>query len=135
MFNSFRKLFGSPAGKPSNQQPTSWQDEAITDQFRLRIKAESEAKVLALNGRICDWLPLVDAPNLRIVEEIRGRMSVLNALINISFQAPIEVIHEWLTQENLLAHLSAEEAALLAKSNEQLAEQELTNLRWSLEAL
>lgn len=135
MLDFLRKLFGSSAGKPSNQLLTSAQEEAITDQFRQRVKTESEAKVLALDGRICDWLPLLDTPALRGIEAIRGRMSVLNALVNISFQAPIAVIREWLVQENLLAYLSPEEAAILAKSNEQLTEQELTNLRWSLEAL
>ncbi|AHJ95831.1 hypothetical protein Hsw_0236 [Hymenobacter swuensis DY53] len=62
-------------------------------------------------------------------------MSVLNALINISFQAPVAVIEKWLTQENLLAYLSPDEAAILTKTNKQLTEQELANLRWNLESL
>ena len=136
MFDSLRKLFGSAVSKPTEQQlGLPRQEEAITDEFRQRIKAESEAKVLALDGRICDWLPLLDAPELRSVEEIRGRMSVLNALVNISFQAPVAVIREWLTKEELLAHLSPDEAAILAKNDAQLTEQELTNLRWNLEGL
>ncbi|GAB3240054.1 hypothetical protein GCM10027346_33800 [Hymenobacter seoulensis] len=135
LFDSLRKLLGLSEISSSNHQPVTLQEEPITEQFRQRIKAESEAKVLALDGRICDWLPLLDAPELRGVEEIRGRMSVLNALINISFRASIAVIRDWLTQENLLAYLSAEEAAILAKEDEQLTEQELTNLRWNLESL
>ncbi|WP_052346032.1 DUF4272 domain-containing protein [Hymenobacter swuensis] len=136
MFDSLRKLFGSAANKATDQQPASLiQEETMTDEFRQRVKTESEAKVLALDGRICDWLPLLDAPEIRGIEGIRARMSVLNALINISFQAPVAVIEKWLTQENLLAYLSPDEAAILTKTNKQLTEQELANLRWNLESL
>ncbi|WP_052695119.1 DUF4272 domain-containing protein [Hymenobacter sp. AT01-02] len=135
MFNSLKKLLGLAASTPAEQQANSLPTEHITEQFRQGVKTDSEAKVLALGGRICDWLPLLDAPELREVAEVCGRMSVLNALINISFQAPVAVISAWLAQENLLGHLSPEEAAILAKDNEQLTEQELTNLRWSMESL
>lgn len=135
MFHSLKKLLGMASDTPMEQQSTPPLDEAITDEFRLQAKTESEAKVLALDGRICDWLPLLDAPALRDVTQVRERMSVLNALINISFQAPIAVIREWLGQENLLEYLSPEEAAILAKREDQLTEQELTNLRWNLESL
>ncbi|SNC77330.1 protein of unknown function [Hymenobacter gelipurpurascens] len=131
MFKSLKKLFGSSASNSTSPA----QSEAITDEFRQRVKAQSEAKVLALDGRVCDWLPLLDIPELRDIEAIRGRISVVNALINISFQAPVAVIREWLTTENLLAHVSPEEAAILAKKDEQLTDQELTNLRWNLESL
>ncbi|MBG8553166.1 DUF4272 domain-containing protein [Hymenobacter guriensis] len=107
----------------------------MNDEFKFQAKAESEGKVLALGGRICDWLPILDTPAVRSTEEVKGRMSVLNALINISFQAPVGIIRDWLAEQDLLVFLSAEEELLLRKSNEELTEQELINLRWSLESL
>ncbi|MCR5887844.1 DUF4272 domain-containing protein [Hymenobacter sp. J193] len=107
----------------------------MNDEFKFQAKAESEGKVLALGGRICDWLPILDTPAVRSIEEVKGRMSVLNALINISFQAPVGIIRDWLAEQDLLIFLSEEEELLLRKSNEELTEQELINLRWSLESL
>jgi hypothetical protein len=107
----------------------------MTEEFKFQTKAESEGKVLALGGRICDWLPILDTPAVRSVEEVKGRMSVLNALINISFQAPVSVIRNWLTRHDLLVFLSPQEEEILSKNNEELTEQELINLRWSLESL
>lgn len=107
----------------------------MSEEFKFQTKTESEAKVLALGGRICDWLPILDTPAVRSVAEVQGRMSVLNALINISFQAPVDIIRDWLTRHDLLVFLSAEEEALLQKDNDELTEQELINLRWSLESL
>lgn len=107
----------------------------ITDEFKFQVKAESEAKVLALGGRICNWLPILDTPAVRAVAEVQGRMSVLNALINISFSAPISVIRDWLTEHELNVFVSEEEEQLLAKTNDELTDRELGGLRWNLECL
>lgn len=107
----------------------------ITDDFKAQTKAESEARVLTLGGRICDWLPLPDAPAVRTVEEVKGCMSVLNALINISFEAPVPLIADWLSGHELNVFLSEEEAQMLAKTNEDLTKPEIGQLRWNLESL
>ena len=107
----------------------------MDNDFLQGVKAETEAKVLALGGRICDWLPVLDAPAVRSGAEVQGRMSVLNALINISFEAPVDIIRTWLTEHGLNVFLSAEEAAILTKTNEQLTPEELGGLRWNLESL
>lgn len=107
----------------------------ITDDFKFQVKAASEARVLALGGRICDWLPILDAPAVRALEEVKGRMSVLNALINISFEAPIAVIAGWLQKHDLHIFLSEEEEQILTKTNEDLTKQEIGQLRWNLESL
>lgn len=107
----------------------------ITDDFKLRTKTQSEERVLALGGRICDWLPILDTPAVREVEEVKGRMSVLNALINISFNAPVIVIRDWLKAQELTVFLSEEEEALLAKTNDDLTDREIGSLRWNLECL
>ncbi|UYZ61954.1 DUF4272 domain-containing protein [Hymenobacter weizhouensis] len=107
----------------------------MNEEFKLQVKAVSEGKVLALGGRVCDWLPILETPALRSIEEVKGRMSVLNALINISFEAPIPIIRDWLARHELEVFLSAEEEALLAKSNAELTDRELGGLRWNLESL
>ncbi|UOR04469.1 DUF4272 domain-containing protein [Hymenobacter aerilatus] len=107
----------------------------MQEEFQEQTKLLSEAQVIALGGRINDWLPYLDQPALRDIEEVKGRMSVLNALINISFEAPIAVIREWIQRHGLEVFLSAEEEELLTKDNDDLAQQELINLRWSLESL
>ena len=107
----------------------------MNEDFKQQAKKESEGKVLALGGRICDWLPVLETVAVRTATEVRGRMSVLNALINISFKAPVEIIRDWIGAQDLRAFLSAEETQLLAKEDDELKEQELINLRWSLESL
>lgn len=107
----------------------------ITDEFKFQTKAESEAKVLALGGRICDWLPILDTPAVRTAAEVAGRMSVLNALINISFQAPIAAIRGWLEEHGLSVFLSPEEEKLLTTTTDDLTDRELSGLRWHLESL
>jgi len=107
----------------------------MTEDFKQQTKTASEGSVLALGGRICDWLPILDTPAIRAVEEVQGRMSVLNALINLSFGAPVDIIRDWLAAQDLTVFLSGEEAQLLTKATDELTEQEMINLRWSLESL
>lgn len=59
----------------------------------------------------------------------------MNALLNIAFQAPVSVIRDWIDANGLARHLSSAEQVLLTKSNEELSEQESTNLYWYIEAL
>lgn len=101
----------------------------------LAVKKESERIVLEAGGRICDWLPIldVDARKLRTVDEVRDRALVMNALINLAFEAPVHVIAGWIRENRVEHALTDAERALLAK--EELAEQEMINLHWYLESL
>lgn len=101
----------------------------------LAVKARSEQIILRAGGRVNPALPLIGRRKPRSQEELIGRALVMNALINIAFQAPIPVIRDWIAAHELSAHLSASERALLGKSNDDLTEQDNIDLYWSVEAL
>jgi hypothetical protein len=99
------------------------------------LKSESEAQILAFGGRICAWLPLIDSVQLRPIEQIIGRSLVMNALLNIYFEAPVSVIKNWIEAHQLVQYLSDSEKAILELENSQLTEQQLIDLYWYIEAL
>lgn len=99
------------------------------------VKSDSETKIRRLGGKICDWLPIISREAPRTEEGLIGRALVMNALVNIHFEAPIPIIKGWIEEHRLEHHLSAAERALLLKKNEQLVEQERVDLYWYLEAL
>ena len=107
----------------------------MTDEQKQQIKSNNNNLIKQKGCRVNDWLPILDTPSLRTIEEIRGRMSVMNALINIAFEAPIYIIREWVESQNLTKFLSNSEKAILKKDNDDLTEIEINSLRWYLEAL
>ena len=98
-------------------------------------KRASEKIISEYGGKVCDWLPYLDRASLRSIEEVVGRALVLNALINIHFEAPTKVIKDWIETHNLSAHLTDREKDILNRDNSLLTEQELTNLYWYIESL
>jgi hypothetical protein len=62
-------------------------------------------------------------------------MSVMNALVNIAFEAPVDIIKNWIDKYNLAGHLSDFEKGILKKDNSELTELELGTLSWYLESL
>lgn len=107
----------------------------MTNEQKQQIKSEND-KIISQKGyRINDWLPILDTPSLRTIEEIRGRMSVMNALINIAFEAPAYIIKEWIENQNLTKFLSKTEKEILEKENDDLTEREVNSLHWYLESL
>lgn len=107
----------------------------ITDEQKQKIKAENDNLIKQKGYRVNDWLPILDTPKIRSTEEIKGRMSVMNALINIAFEAPVIAIKTWLEEQELSKYLSGSEIAILEKQNEQLEEAEVISLSWYIEAL
>ena len=107
----------------------------MTDEQRRQIKSNNDNLIKQKGYRINDWLPVLDTPSPRTIEEIKGRMSVMNALINIAFEAPTHVIKEWIEGQNLTKFLSNSEKVILEKENYDLNEIEVNSLRWYLEAL
>lgn len=99
----------------------------------VEVKAESERIILALGGRICDWLPQLDRTEPRASSEVAERALVLHAMLQIYFGAPIDVIASWINANQLDFSLSRHERSLLM--NESLTEQERINLYWYIEAL
>jgi len=101
-----------------------------------KIKAESEKVILQKKGKICDWLPIIErSEKVRSNDELINRALILNALLNIYFQAPIHIIKDWIEQYNLTSSLSKSEKKLLNKKNSGLTEQEKINIYWSIESL
>jgi hypothetical protein len=100
-----------------------------------KIKAESEATVLKAGGKICEWLPYIEFTKIRDEEQVVARALILNAMINIHFQAPTEVVADWISRHNLNSFLSEREKSILSRENEGLTEQEGVDLYWYIEAL
>ena len=107
----------------------------LTEEQRIAIKEANIARIAKKNYRYIDWLPILESPNMRSQEELIGRMSVMNALINISFEAPVHVVQQWIEDQNLTAHLSTWEKEILTKTQEDLDQYEINTLRWYLEGL
>ncbi|HEX7315713.1 MAG TPA: DUF4272 domain-containing protein [Pyrinomonadaceae bacterium] len=99
----------------------------------VEVKAESERIILALGGRICDWLPHLDRTEPRASSEVAERALVLHAMLQIYFGAPADVIAAWIRANQLESSLSRHERALL--TNESLTKQERIDLYWYIEAL
>lgn len=107
----------------------------MTETKRTQIKDENTHLIKTKGYRVNEWLPILEAPDTRALEDIRGRMSVMNALINISFEAPVKIIKDWISQSGLDTHLSEWEKAVLEKADEDLSNLEINTLRWYLEGL
>jgi Domain of unknown function (DUF4272) len=99
------------------------------------IKSRSEKKILDYGGRICDWLPILERSKVRPLEEVVGRALVLNVLLEIHFEAPIEVVKKWIETHNLNSHLTAREREILSRSNNKITKQESIDLYWYIESL
>lgn len=107
----------------------------MTEQQGRKIKCDND-KIIKQKGYVVNnWLPILDTPHLRTLEEIRGRMSVMNALINIAFEAPVFIIKNWIEYHNLRPYLSDSEKEIVNKENEDLTQFEINSLRWYLESL
>lgn len=107
----------------------------LTEEQRLAIKERNIARIAQKNYRYIDWLPILEQPQLRTQAQLVGRMSVMNALINLSFEAPVHVIKQWIEDQHLSEHLSAWEKEILAKTQEDFDQYEINTLRWYLEGL
>jgi hypothetical protein len=107
----------------------------MTDEQKHQIKSDNDGIINHKGYRVNNWLPILDTPSLRTLDEIKGRMSVMNALINIAFEAPTYIIKEWIEDQNLIQFLSNSEKEILEKDNDDLTEIEVNSLRWYLEAL
>lgn len=100
-----------------------------------QAKQFSEEWLHARELKVCDWLPVLDHTTPRKSNAIAARALILNAIVQIYFQAPIDFIAEWIHTNRLASHLSSYEAKLLTRKREDLSDQELTNLLWLIEAL
>jgi len=100
-----------------------------------KIKSESELAIKEMGGEVCDWLPVYDITTMRPCEDVVSRALIMNAMINIAFDAPVELIAGYIKDNHLTDHLSCAESEILAQSQETLSQQDKINLHWYLESL
>jgi len=105
------------------------------EEFWIKVKEYNIASIRAKGYEAIDWLPIRDDSTLRSLDEIKGRISVLNPIINIAFGAPIFIIKSWIEKNNLANYLTSLEKKLLDRKDEDLTEEEINLLMWSLESL
>jgi len=107
----------------------------MTDELKHEIKTANDKLISEKGYKFNQWLPILETPAMRSIEEIRGRMAVMNALINIAFEAPTYLMKDWIENHNLTEHLSEEEKQILETENEDLSQIQVNSLLWYLEAL
>ncbi|WP_306349720.1 DUF4272 domain-containing protein [Flavobacterium sp. '19STA2R22 D10 B1'] len=107
----------------------------MTEELKYRIKLINDNIIKQKGYRVNDWLPVLETPTIRTLKEIKGRMSVMNALINIVFNKPTSIVKEWIHQHDLSQYLSTVEHQLLSKKNIHLSSLEINLLRSYIESL
>lgn len=107
----------------------------MTDELKHEIKSKNDQLISEKGYRFNNFLPILETPTLRNLAEIKGRMSVLNALINIAFEAPTYLIKDWIESHNLSKYLSDFEKEILETENEDLTQLQTNTLLWNLESL
>lgn len=107
----------------------------MTEEIRKQIKQTNLLRIKEKKYSFIDWLPILERPSVRVLEDIKGRMSVMNALIEISFNTPIKQIRIWIEKNNLEKFLSQKERETLNKNEESLSDEEFYSYRWYLESL
>jgi hypothetical protein len=101
----------------------------------LEVKSRSEAIVTEAGGQICDWLPVTEISEARELGAVVDRALILNAMLQIHFGAPTQIIAQWIEGQSLQGALTPKEKTLLAKPTKSLTEQERTDLFWNIESL
>jgi Domain of unknown function (DUF4272) len=104
-------------------------------ELQNQIKANNHNVIISQGYKINQWLPILDDPKIRPIEEILGRISVMNAVINIAFEAPTHIIKNWLIQNKLTKHITESEQLIIDKPNDHLNNFELNSMMWYLESL
>lgn len=107
----------------------------MTEEEKIRVREKNNKLIELKKYRFNTWLPVLEDPDIRSIDEVKGRMGVMNALINISFGAPIHIIRSWIDTQGLTRYLSGWEHEILLKSNDELSDYESNSLRWYLEGL
>ncbi len=107
----------------------------MTQQQQNEIRAANNQLIADQGYTFNQYLPILDDPKIRTLEEIKGRISVMNAVINIAFEAPTHVIRDWIIEHKLTKYLSESEQLIINKPNPHLSEFEINSMMWYLESL
>jgi hypothetical protein len=107
----------------------------MTKLLKTSIKTKNN-KILKDQGyEINKDLPLLSDPNIRDIEDIKTRLSIMNALNNIAFEAPTFVIKNWLMSYKLARFLSEVEQTIVDKPNDHLSDFEVNSMMWYMECV
>ena len=98
-------------------------------------KFKSEVIIRNLGGGVCDWLPIIDQSTPRESSTVADRALVLNAMIQIYFGAPAQVVGDWIKENHLGQALSRKDRLVLAADSREITEQQRIELYWYIEAL
>lgn len=107
----------------------------MTEEQKVQIRNTNIQLLQSQKINLSASLPIIELQTPRDLEEIKGRMAVMNALVNISFDAPTFMIEEWVEAFNLSPFLSEWEYEVLQTENEDLEELDYNSLRWYLEGI
>lgn len=99
------------------------------------VRRNSQQTITQLGGSTCDWLPWLDRTQPRGSSDVAHRALVMNAMIQIRFGAPVEVIRKWVEENGLTDHLSTRERELLGSADDDISDQDAADLYWYIEAL
>lgn len=98
------------------------------------IKKHSEQIIINAGGKILEWLPTIELPKPRVLDEIINRALVLNAMFQLHLNAPKYYITDWIEENSLQSELTSKESTILNSPN-KLTNVEHYDLYWSLESL
>jgi Domain of unknown function (DUF4272) len=107
----------------------------MTKLLKTSIKTKNNKLIKEQGYEINKDLPLLSDPNIRDIEDIKNRLSIMNALNNIAFEAPTFVIKNWLMSYKLARFLSEVEQSIVDKPNDHLSEFEINSMMWYLECV
>lgn len=99
-------------------------------------KRQSEAIVQAAEGRTCDWLPIMEFPSrVRTSKEAACRVLVLNAMVQLAFNAPRAVIARWVVDNKLEDELTPQERRVLLQKKPGIAPDDQAMLMRGIESI
>lgn len=97
-------------------------------------KSRSEAILLNAGAEVCDWLPHMHETSPRDNYAVGNRALVLNAVIQIAFNAPIDYIAEWIHVNGLDSYRTKRETDFLSGAR-VFSKQDEADYLWAIEAL
>ncbi len=96
----------------------------------LAIRKEN-GKLLKKNGyRVLEDLPLIEEPNMRSIDDVKGRVFAMHPLCQIGYGAPPDAVKDYLERNGLTDFLSSEEMALF---QQELSHEKCAGLTWYIE--
>ncbi len=100
-----------------------------------KIKAANTSLLQSEGIEVVDHLPYLDQPNFRASTAVANCCLVLTALVQLHFDAPRDYVADWLKENCLDDHVTAQESQLLENDFSELPQQRQTDVYWFIEAI